>query len=432
MSAAVGRLQRAMNEWIDWIIVGALLAGSVFFLFPKVRYAWAYLIVGALVLLRGRLKRAFFERTSLDAPIGVLVFLAMVTGFTSSEVSSSFGKIAGVLFGVLLYYAALAVMKTEEFIRLGIYALILGAVTFALVGVVDSDLYPELWFSRDLLAVLHVPTYRWGLPGAENGVSPNALAGGLLLATPLSLFAFVAGGRPLNARAGGWNLEGVVLFASSAVLVAVIFLSQSYAAWVALPLVVWLFGLKLRWKAISLAAMLLMIATIYAAPSLRESLTPTRASGSIQTKFENRYPFWQKGIRTVLKSPVVGVGLNRLHDEPGIGYANAHAHNQFITTGAELGVAGLVAYVATLIGAAWISWDVARRARVSWMRTAARGLAAGQAAFLIFGIGDAIPLGAKLGVLFWISLALLAAMHAFTAREGLLSSGPATGVVDLA
>jgi O-antigen ligase len=108
--------------------------------------------------------------------------------------------------------------------------------------------------------------------------------------------------------------------------------------------------------------------------------------------------------------------MDRLRYDPGIGYESAHAHNQLIHTAAELGIPGLAAYLAILIGAGWMCLDVSKRARAAWMRDAARGLGAGQLAFLIFGMGDAIPLGGKNGVFFWVSLALIAAMYNYVNR----------------
>jgi O-antigen/teichoic acid export membrane protein len=43
-------------------------------------------------------------------------------------------------------------------------------------------------------------------------------------------------------------------------------------------------------------------------------------------------------------------------------------------------------------------------------------LGAGQLAHFLFGMGDSIPLGAKPGVLFWISLALIAGIYNYTLR----------------
>ena len=54
-----------------------------------------------------------------------------------------------------------------------------------------------------------------------------------------------------------------------------------------------------------------------------------------------------------------------------------------------------------------------------WMRPVALGLACGLAAHLVFGLVDAIPLGAKVGIFFWFWLALSTSMYrvSFTERE---------------
>jgi putative inorganic carbon (HCO3(-)) transporter len=52
-----------------------------------------------------------------------------------------------------------------------------------------------------------------------------------------------------------------------------------------------------------------------------------------------------------------------------------------------------------------------RHAQQKWMRASAQGLVCGIMAQQVFGITDAIPLGAKVGIFFWVALGLLASMH---------------------
>jgi hypothetical protein len=54
----------------------------------------------------------------------------------------------------------------------------------------------------------------------------------------------------------------------------------------------------------------------------------------------------------------------------------------------------------------------ANRAAVDpWLRVLARGLGAGLAAHFVFGLTDAVSLGARLGVFFWFALALAAGLY---------------------
>ncbi|TET70287.1 MAG: hypothetical protein E3J56_08305 [Candidatus Aminicenantes bacterium] len=51
------------------------------------------------------------------------------------------------------------------------------------------------------------------------------------------------------------------------------------------------------------------------------------------------------------------------------------------------------------------------------MITAALGLGCGQMAHFIFGMADSIPLGAKVGIFFWFSLGLIAAMYNYMLKN---------------
>jgi hypothetical protein len=62
-------------------------------------------------------------------------------------------------------------------------------------------------------------------------------------------------------------------------------------------------------------------------------------------------------------------------------------------------------------------YETWRKAKIGWMKIAAQGLAAGQLAHFIFGMGDSIPLGAKVGIFFWFSLALIAAMYNYMLKK---------------
>jgi len=77
----------------------------------------------------------------------------------------------------------------------------------------------------------------------------------------------------------------------------------------------------------------------------------------------------------------------------------------------DLGIPGLVAYVALLSVALMMGVDVWRRAQEPWIRATAQGLVCGIVAQQVFGITDAIALGAKIGIFFWLALGLLAAMY---------------------
>jgi putative inorganic carbon (hco3(-)) transporter len=89
----------------------------------------------------------------------------------------------------------------------------------------------------------------------------------------------------------------------------------------------------------------------------------------------------------------------------------AHAHNNLLQAALDLGIPGLVAYASLWLVASVLLVRVYRRSGHRVYRTIACGLGAGLVAHFVFGMADAIPLGSKLGVVFWLTLALTVALH---------------------
>jgi putative inorganic carbon (HCO3(-)) transporter len=149
--------------------------------------------------------------------------------------------------------------------------------------------------------------------------------------------------------------------------------------------------------------------------------------GGLSSDVESRIELWSRAIYMIEDFPFTGVGMNNFRRVMPVMYPAfftppetdiAHAHNQLLNTGAELGVAGLVAYLAILLGVAAMlvrTWRTTSDDRLRWV---AAGLGAGFLAFFGFGMADAIALGAKLGIVFWAALALVVAVDA-RSREAL-------------
>lgn len=90
-------------------------------------------------------------------------------------------------------------------------------------------------------------------------------------------------------------------------------------------------------------------------------------------------------------------------------YDIAHAHNIFLQTALDVGLPGLIVYLALLL----LAFGLAGRWRgvMGTLRPFALGLLAGFAALHIYGLTDALALGSKTGLSFWVALGLLTAMH---------------------
>ena len=97
-----------------------------------------------------------------------------------------------------------------------------------------------------------------------------------------------------------------------------------------------------------------------------------------------------------------------------------HAHNFLLQVGVDFGVPGIMAVLwllAVVFRLLWKTWPIEAR-RGQWLAT---GIAGGLTGHLVFGLTDAVALGAKPGFLLWwaIGLAEIAwrAAHTWTRDE---------------
>ena len=100
----------------------------------------------------------------------------------------------------------------------------------------------------------------------------------------------------------------------------------------------------------------------------------------------------------------------------------AHAHNIFLQVALDIGIVGLVAYVAMLAFVSHITYQLWSRQSDGDERVLCLGLRANLFAIHLFGLADAIALGTKVGVFLWWNLGLIAAVHNVTKRRWALSS----------
>jgi putative inorganic carbon (HCO3(-)) transporter len=144
---------------------------------------------------------------------------------------------------------------------------------------------------------------------------------------------------------------------------------------------------------------------------------------------EGRLEVWSRAIYGIQDFPFTGMGMNAFRKVVPVLYPLfnispevdiAHAHNEFLQAALDLGIPGLVAFLALYIGAFWMLADVWRVTHhpalnnVHWSlvtRSLALGLGGGLLAHLLYGLTDAVALGAKPGVLFWMLLGLITGLR---------------------
>ena len=171
------------------------------------------------------------------------------------------------------------------------------------------------------------------------------------------------------------------------------------------------FVIASRWEAVRTWAMGSDLAT-----------DPALSLNSLQGRLE----VWSRAIYGIQDFPFTGMGMNAFRKVVLVLYPLftvspdvdiGHAHNEFLQAALDLGIPGLIAFITLYIGAFWMLrgiWKntvVGQDAILSYTRPLGLGLGGGLLAHMLYGLTDAVALGAKPGLLFWMLLGLIAGLY---------------------
>ncbi len=407
-----------------------LLSAAPWLLFPDLLPAATVVALLALALVW--LLGMAFDRTALPrTPFNlafVLLGVALGVGIlVSADPMETLPKATGVVLGLAVWRFVVIAVGRRPHVALAVGLLLLICLGFSVTGVLSLRELPKI----PALTAAN-PFRNLALPGlAQLSTHPNQLAALISFFLPL-LVSLAVGPRPGPSR----RLWRVALALVALLVVAILILTQSRGGWIATA--AGLFALAALWAAVlppsharrglrlvvGLAVLAALAVAVWIGPTtLWEMwLNPPAdtAVGTLRTLGVRR-AIWPWGATAVGDFPFTGVGLGAFRQVvfrlypllPWPDYDLGHAHNIFLQTALDTGLPGLVAYLAVLFVAAAVGWRVARRD--PGFRAVSLGLLAGLVALHVFGLADALVLGAKPAVVFWFALGLLAAMN----KEGL-------------
>lgn len=392
-------------------------------LFPTPLRLLAVLALVPVWFAGRRLYGHALEPTPLNVPIALLVIAATVSTIWTYDPTNAVGKIGGLLLGLVAYYAIVRALRTDADLLAGLEILALAGLVLAL-----AVLFGARWLGKVpglAKLIIMLPRLIRGVPGAESGFHPNPAAGTIALFLPLQ--AWLAFRTPRGGLHRAFHISAFIA------TTAVFALTQSRGAWAGLALscgLVWACTGG-RSRRIATLAMLLVAALATLGPG-RINMFIFSGLGS-DPDLIGRLVLWQRAIVAIHEFPFTGLGFNAFrrvvhvlypfpHLDPSVDVA--HAHNQVLQVGVDLGVLGLVAYLVLwmdLFGS--LVAVITRLPRRVPHRQIAVALVVGLLAHFLFGITDAVPLGAKPGVAFW----LIAALAAATSRLAATSAPPSGG-----
>lgn len=350
--------------------------------------------------------RQLTRRTPLDLPLWLLLLWLPVNYWASADKALSWEAISYLLFGVTAYLALINWPPAQQRPHLIGWTILMLGIGLTLAAPLLSQLALSKLFHLpaldELLQRLH------GLVPGE--VNVNRIAGTLVLTIPLPVALALR--RDWSRRR--WLSIGCGLLA--VLMSGALILTQSRSAYLATTVAIALiFALRWPklWYAIPILIVIGVIVTIQIGP---RAVLDEVSSGGALNGLEGRLELWSRAIYAISDFPFTGIGVGTFERVIPLLYplftigpdvTITHAHNLLLQVGVDLGLPGLIAYLALFVNVfALIAMTLRRRtAALNWALAA--GAAGGLVAMFVHGIFDAAVWGSKPAFLPWLLIALV-------------------------
>lgn len=372
--------------------------------FPELLWPGGRWPLALLAIVASGSAAVLFRRAGQLGLVVAVLALALTGGWLKAAGDkTALGHFCGAALGLTLCGTLLVWCRTLPRLTLaGIAFVALGGVALG-VGLLGAAIpTPTKYLSAEYMPQVPLP-----LPNLEGGlVNPNALGVTALMVLPVAL-AFAA----LPAGASRWGRPVRVLSAiTAAAAFVVIIITQSRSVWMGgwvitiVALTAWKASGGLRiWR---LAALVTLVAVPLAAVLwVRTHLDPTVATAA--DRIQLRVAVWHQALDALRASPLSGIGINAYRHVQTVSADVPHAHNIFLQTALDTGLLGLGAYIALFAMIIREGYRTAIRA-VPVSPIAAAG-ALTIIGVHVFGIVDAVALGAKVGLFQWWAAGLVLA-----------------------
>ena len=405
------RISQNILRW-EWLILLLILPLTFF---PPGKWTALLLLLPVLLLLRRAATGHFFSQTPYDIAILLLMVMLLVSLYATFDIQLSMPKIAGLYVAVFIFYGAVAFTRQRKH---GLWYLL---TFFFLVGLGMGGigLLGTTWpspFSFLNQIKTFIPLAQTGILGTDSIINPNFLAGALLLIAPLFLAAAIGLTPTL------WRNHKLftVLFASSAIFISGLIVATGSRGGIVSLFISILIMLAIQFK---WGKWLLIAAGIGAIGLLiyfQQDITTALAQGSDPIGgIEGRLEIWSRAIYGLQDFPFTGMSMNGFRKVVHILYPLflispdsdiGHAHNHLLQAGLDLGLPGLISYLALWfisVGLLWKGWQKKHKPEQQILLV---GLCGSFTAGWMFGILDSLGLGERPGFVWWLLLAIMVAV----------------------
>ncbi|MEA3308680.1 MAG: O-antigen ligase family protein [Chloroflexota bacterium] len=410
------------HRWLDVLLVLALVP---WILFPQEQLTpFLMALIPLLWIFRWYHFGFSWRSTPLNVPLLLLAFMLLVSLGATYDIRLSFPKVCGVYYGIALCITLAYALRTSREIRVATGLLVSGGFAVAILGLLGTRWVAyKVPLMRQLVTMYqHLPIAIRGLPRAAQGFSPNQVGGTLTLFIPLTMTLLM---HVSQHRRGSWQwiLTASSLLLTLGTMATTLILTQSRWAYISTLITLLLLGLSqrdwLRWFTLGVFLLGIGIVILLGPVNVAHGLGLHGVSspntllnyGSLSGRAE----IWQQAITVIQDHPLTGIGFDTLVPIVHARYNTfrltpdrnfAHAHNFYLQVALDLGLPGLMAFVAMLLLWFYMLWQVRWHAASTSDRALTTGLLFGTFAQLLYGFVDAIALGQKPGIFLWLYLGL--------------------------
>ena len=411
-----------------------VLAAVPFLIFPGAASRWAAAAIALLWLLRLLATGRLTSRTPADVPILVLLLMLPVALWASADMDMTYPALYRLIAGIALYYAVVNWTVSSRQLAVVTGLAVLVGIGLAAIAPLATTFQSFKLFATPPALTEWLQRAPWG---SQLEVNPNVLAGGLVIIWPI-----VAALIPARLGGGRVKIFGVrlCLIATLILMTVVLVLTQSRGAFLALLVVGLAWTCALCWPRMRLLVVVLSVCIIVASLALSlwlgrggtmQVIDTLSKTGTVDN-WAGRRELWSRAIYMIQDFPYTGIGLGTfdlvqpllypffLHT----GQAH-HAHNLFLQVAVDLGLPGLIAYLALLMGSISLTWRLwtetrfpmalparARVREIGFLKSLSLGLLGSHVALIVHGLLDAAGWANKLAVLPWLIMGLAVASSA--------------------
>ena len=411
----MGQIGRNLSLW-GWAIL--LLILPLPFL-PPVFTGFALFLILFLIAIRRWTFGYFLPPTPLNLALLLLLGSLLLSYLVVFDTRLSLPKFTSILIGIALYFSVVHSSKERSVWPIASTYIFLG-ISIAIVGLFGSEWPSPFTFLNTASKLL--PLKRLEISGTVNGIiNLNELAGVLCWVAPV-LLAFSIGLRR-NLIRRSFTLYILLLTATLFViflLIATLSRGGILAFSIGALLIAALY-MTGKWRLVLGSALIPGLIIILAYISNQSETNITGDALGLSGRIE----IWSRALLAIQDFPLTGVGVNGfrqiVHElyplfEISRDTDIAHAHNHLLQAGLDLGLPGMISYLALWLLSSVLLWATLR----SLVRRGgdhhpyyalATGLAGSLLAGWVFGLFDTVALGSRPGFMWWLLLGMTVAVH---------------------